>query len=83
MCYYRAVINLSHSCMSHQVELLRVRLSQKYPGLEIKSVDGFQGREKEAVVISLVRSNDKGKYIKYKKVQCIPNWRYMFKTSMS
>lgn len=43
-----------------QVELLRCRLAKKYPDLEIKSVDGFQGREKEAVVISLVRSNDKG-----------------------
>ncbi|XP_076446820.1 DNA-binding protein SMUBP-2-like isoform X2 [Babylonia areolata] len=42
-----------------QVELLRQRLSAQYPGLEIKSVDGFQGREKEAVVISFVRSNDK------------------------
>ena len=43
-----------------KVELLRLRLSSKYPALEIKSVDGFQGREKEAVVISLVRSNKKG-----------------------
>ncbi|XP_070198061.1 DNA-binding protein SMUBP-2-like isoform X2 [Littorina saxatilis] len=42
-----------------QVELLRQRLSAKYPSLEIKSVDGFQGREKEAVVISFVRSNNK------------------------
>lgn len=32
----------------------------KHPALEIKSVDGFQGREKEAVVLSLVRSNRKG-----------------------
>ncbi|XP_022094082.1 DNA-binding protein SMUBP-2-like [Acanthaster planci] len=43
-----------------QVELLRLRLSGRHPDLEIKSVDGFQGREKEAVVISLVRSNSKG-----------------------
>ncbi|KAI8505943.1 DNA-binding protein SMUBP-2 [Branchiostoma belcheri] len=41
-----------------QVELLRQHLSSKYPRLEIKSIDGFQGREKEAVVISLVRSNE-------------------------
>ncbi|XP_052076083.1 DNA-binding protein SMUBP-2-like isoform X25 [Mytilus californianus] len=43
-----------------QVELLRLRLSSNYPKVEVKSVDGFQGREKEAVVISLVRSNPKG-----------------------
>ena len=41
-----------------QVRLLRERLSM--PGLEIDSVDGFQGREKEVVVISLVRSNPQG-----------------------
>ncbi len=42
---------------SAQVELLREKLPD---GIEIGSVDGFQGREKEAVVISLVRSNVKG-----------------------
>lgn len=41
-----------------QVRLLREQLS--VPGLEIDSVDGFQGREKEVVVISLVRSNERG-----------------------
>ncbi|KAF5907620.1 DNA-binding protein SMUBP-2, partial [Clarias magur] len=43
-----------------QVDLLRQKLSYEYPDLEIKSVDGFQGREKEAVLLSLVRSNRKG-----------------------
>ncbi|XP_073327807.1 DNA-binding protein SMUBP-2 [Pagrus major] len=43
-----------------QVDLLRQKLSARHPDLEIKSVDGFQGREKEAVVLSLVRSNRKG-----------------------
>ncbi|XP_038873736.1 DNA-binding protein SMUBP-2 [Salvelinus namaycush] len=43
-----------------QVHLLRQRLSARHPDLEIKSVDGFQGREKEAVVLTLVRSNRKG-----------------------
>ncbi|HZX66999.1 MAG TPA: AAA domain-containing protein, partial [Myxococcales bacterium] len=38
-------------------QLLAARLDQ---GLEIDTVDGFQGREKEAVVVTLVRSNDEG-----------------------
>ncbi len=37
--------------------LLRDALAQ---GLEIGTVDGFQGREKEAVVVDLVRSNAEG-----------------------
>jgi ATP-dependent RNA/DNA helicase IGHMBP2 len=43
---------------SAQVRLLRDHLD--LPGLEIDSVDGFQGREKEAVLVSLVRSNRDG-----------------------
>ncbi|MBP3960275.1 IGHMBP2 family helicase [Gemmata sp. G18] len=42
-----------------QVRLLRERIGD-VPGLEIDSVDGFQGREKEAIVVSLVRSNNEG-----------------------
>ena len=48
---------------SVKVDLLRQKLSTRHPELEIKSVDGFQGREKEAVVLSLVRSNRKGLFL--------------------
>ncbi len=44
-----------------QVRLLRELLAPEVVrGLEIGSVDGFQGREKEAIVLDLVRSNPDG-----------------------
>ena len=41
-----------------QVRLLRRNTS--YKAIEIDTVDGFQGREKECVLISTVRSNPEG-----------------------
>lgn len=44
-----------------QVVLLKILRSKddKLKNVEISTVDGFQGREKEAIVISMVRSNSK------------------------
>ena len=39
------------------------RLNEEFSDLGVHSIDGYQGREKEAVVISLVRSNPSGKQI--------------------
>ncbi len=41
----------------YAAQVRRLRELLPVAGLEIDSVDGFQGREKEAVVLSLVRSN--------------------------
>lgn len=44
-----------------QVRLLREQLTPYLDqGLEIGSIDGMQGREQEAVILSLVRSNSEG-----------------------
>ncbi|KAF9922703.1 hypothetical protein FBU30_007160 [Linnemannia zychae] len=45
---------------SAQNALLRQLLKEDYPEIEIGTVDGFQGREKQAVILTLVRSNDIG-----------------------
>ncbi|TLS24039.1 hypothetical protein PpBr36_08669, partial [Pyricularia pennisetigena] len=43
-----------------QLAVLAPLLKDRFPGIELGSVDGFQGREKEAVVVSLCRSNPDG-----------------------
>jgi len=52
-----AVISPYDAQVQRLRQLLAARLDE---GLEVDTVDGFQGREKEAVVVSLVRANDRG-----------------------
>ncbi len=52
-----AVIAAYSAQARHLRELLK---AERAAGLEIGTVDGFQGREKEAVIVDLVRSNERG-----------------------
>lgn len=45
---------------SAQVKLIKELLLEKGLKVEVNSVDGFQGREKEVIIVSFVRSNDEG-----------------------
>ena len=40
-----------------QVHLMKSMRADSMSGVEISSVDGFQGREKEAIIISMVRQS--------------------------
>lgn len=43
---------------SAQASLIRSLIHPTHPAVEVATVDSFQGREKEAIVLSLVRSNE-------------------------
>ncbi len=47
-------------------------VKQDVEKIEISTVDGFQGREKEVIIISFVRSNDKGEIGFLSEVRRIP-----------
>lgn len=43
-----------------QADLLNQKLSREYRGINIQTVDGFQGGESDIIIISFVRANPKG-----------------------
>ncbi len=48
------------SFSSMQVKLLMDEIQKNHPSVSIRSVDGFQGQERELIIFSAVRSNDLG-----------------------
>jgi superfamily I DNA and/or RNA helicase len=42
------------------VRAIRDAIPERYDSVEVHTVDGYQGREKEVILFSCVRSNDEG-----------------------
>ena len=43
-----------------QIKLLSVLVHARYPGVEVLTADQSQGRDKDCIILSMVRSNDAG-----------------------
>jgi ATP-dependent RNA/DNA helicase IGHMBP2 len=56
---YNAQVNLIKKQIRHHYPEEQDILG-RHPKIEVSTVDGFQGREKEIIIISMVRSNPKG-----------------------
>jgi len=56
-CPATLVLLTQKSTDEEQLAIMARTMKEQFPGIELGSVDGFQGREKEVVIVSLVRSN--------------------------
>ena len=54
-----AVVECLHltACLYMQVALMQQQAKQRWPSLEVLTIDKYQGRDKDAILLSLVRSN--------------------------
>ena len=57
---YNAQVNLIKKSIRHSPELHTEAALNTVQRIEVSTVDGFQGREKEIIIISMVRSNSNG-----------------------